>query len=138
MYLFLWLSQSGHGRRHWKESHQNSGQRESPKGEEQSTTSDWGRFPFPSCFSDPSVFLVHCICSVTQTLIKIHPQNNPDYEYFKPLDPSNAYAAQLGRSVRTVERKRMEYDLDYLLQASEQPCKVHVLIPTLHLGKVEV
>lgn len=107
------------------------GQREMPKGEEQSATSDGGRCTFLSCFSDPSWFLVHCICSVTQTLTKIHPQNDTDYNYVKSLEASDAKVAQSGRSVRAVERTGMESNLDSLPQASEQPCKTHVISPTL-------
>ena len=51
-----------------------------------------GRSTFPFYISDPSVFLV---VSVTQILTKI--QNDPDYEYFKPLDPSDVKFAQPGR-----------------------------------------
>ena len=51
-----------------------------------------GRSTFPCYISDPSVFLV---ISVTQILTKI--QNDPDYEYFKPLDPTDVKFVQLGR-----------------------------------------
>ena len=43
-----------------------------------------GKVRVPCYISDTAVFLV---ASVTQILTKI--QDDPDYEYFKPLEPSD-------------------------------------------------
>lgn len=42
-------------------------------------------FPFSSVTH--LLFLVHGMCSATQTFTKIHPQHDPDYKYCKPLIP---------------------------------------------------
>lgn len=91
---------------------------------------------FLSCFSDPSVFSVHCIGSATQMLDKICPQNNPDYEYFEFLDPLHGKAAQPGRLMNAVERTQMEHH-PVLIQSSKQPYRVNIIISNILMGKIE-
>lgn len=107
MYFFLLLS--------WEKTQEGKSSRLWPEGDTEKSVrpakcNQWlGKAHIPLLLLWPIVFLAHCIRSATQPLTKIHPQNNPDYEYCKPLDPSHAKAAKLGRSVCAVERTRVEH-----------------------------